>query len=529
MKNIVVGGSTYPFHIGTGLRSMVSRYSRFLVRWGWFAVLAILLTTICSYYIPDTMIPDSYQATLQVQVRAGESRDPTLRKPFTTAAFFAGLLQSPGILDMALTQLHKLPQFQTLQLNTLQAGMVTAVSVPNTNIVLLSVTGPSAKDASLIVTAVYYALSDKIQLDRDSIIDGITVKLGEEMRQVRIDEATTLATLQQLQASGQTGTRQYSELSNLYAAQRERIGEISNLQLSLLEGSYGNLVSLNNNMPDVVTVPGSASTRTNRMILSPLVGLIMGLGGALVASQFSMRLPLRGKKRSDILPHVVTVIPQLQNLDELRLSVLTRKAAACCLPLLRRLRYQAGEYERKMQLVCVTSPMPGEGKSTVAVSLAIAAAQSGLKTALIDANVRRPVLHDYFQLANTHGLLDSIQALAQDSSNTLPLVETPISRLHVLPVGVVDGKQAEDGWEEPLRIDGLQPLWAMLRQHMDMIIVDGPALLHDTNSVNLLGLGDATVLVIDAQNGHSAFALESEARLKEMGIFFNVLLNRSVS
>lgn len=537
MKNIVVDGSAYLFGTGTGLRRKLLRYSKFLLSWGWFVLLCVLLTTISSYYIPDNVIPDRYQATLQVQIRNGESHDPSLRIPFTTSAFFAGLLQSPGILQQALTQLHKLPQFQTLQLNTLQAGMITATAVSNTNIVLLSATGTSAKDASLIVAAVYYALSDRIQLDRDSIIDGITVKLGAEMQQVQADEATTWATLQQLQATGQAGSRQYSELSNLYAAQRARIADISKLQLSLQEGGYGNFVSLNNSTPDVVTLPGSASTRTNRMLLSPLVGLIMGLSGALVASRFSMRLPLRGKKRTYGLSPVVAVIPQLRNLHELGLTTLTRRAASCCLPLLRRLRYQAGEYEQKMQLICVTSPLLREGKSTSAVSLAIAAAQSGLNTVLVDANVQHPVLHNYFQLSNMPGVLDTMQAPVYGS--VIPhnhkglslrelLAETPIPRLRVLPIGRTNENQAGDV-REPLPINGLQSLCTMLRREMDMIIVDGPALLHDSNSVNLLGLADATVLVIDAQNGHRAFARQAEARLKEMGVFFTVLLNRAES
>ena len=57
----------------------------------------------------------------------------------------------------------------------------------------------------------------------------------------------------------------------------------------------------------------------------------------------------------------------------------------------------------------VTSAMPGEGKSTVAVNLARALAQTGRSVVLVDADLRAPVLHRVFGLPNTKGLTTILQ------------------------------------------------------------------------------------------------------------------------
>jgi len=594
MSNIVVGSAN---DAGlTGLKAKAQSYGRFLLRWGWFVVFSMILTTICSCYIPDIATPDSYQASYQVQITsagAGGSVNAT-----QATSFFAGLLQSSGVLNLALSKLHTYQQFKDLQLSDLQGGLVMASVVKGSNFVSLSAHSDSPQNASIIVVTIYQTLIDKIRTDRNNVIDNINTSLNEELKAVEGDAANTFATLQQLQATRQTDTHQYSDLSNLYTVQRDRIRAIIASQVSLQQQGYDNLVRVMNNSPVVTTVPGGGATRSDRLTLSPLVGFIMGLGGALAASRFSSRLPLRGKKRELILPHILTVVPALQQLKEDRLSVLTQSAASHCMPLLRRLRYQASEHEKRMQMITVTSPRQHEGKSTIATSMAIAAAQSGLNTILVDANPRRPVIDQYFQLPKTQGTLDTIQSLAMGSivSNTgeispsgspgrpqgiaptvatnrppkdlrtivgaipcgrpgepeayftrivpcgrprgpdglispvLPIVlETSIPKLSVLPIGVQVEQEESSPLYEPLRIDGLRPLSELLRTQAEIIIFDGPSLLHDTNLANLAALSDAVVLVVDAQKSQSDSVLEAEALLTEMGIFFTVLLNRTAT
>ena len=62
------------------------------------------------------------------------------------------------------------------------------------------------------------------------------------------------------------------------------------------------------------------------------------------------------------------------------------------------------DFDRRLRVILVTSPSPSEGKSTVAAHLAIAHAEQGRKTLLIDGDLRRPSIHRKFDFTPSSGL-----------------------------------------------------------------------------------------------------------------------------
>jgi Mrp family chromosome partitioning ATPase len=497
---------------------------RFVFRWGWFIFLSMILTTVCSYFIPDLVSYDSYQATLQVQVPVGSG---TSVQGTTTTAFFAGLLQSPGVLDLALTRLHTYQQFKAYLLVDLQGGRVTATVIKGTSVIQLSGYGDTPRDATLIISAVYDALIQKIQKDRASVINGINARLNAELAQVQANMVQTATTLEQLKETNQTTSSQYTLFANQYSAQKQQLQEINVGLATLKQEEYDNLLAVASSTSTVTTLPAANSTKTDRLVLSPFVGLIMGLGGALVASRFSTRLPLRGKKRDAVLPRVAAVVPLLRISKEQQMHSLVGHASRL-LPLLRSLRYEAVEHEQRLQMITVTSPKVGEGKSTIAVFLAVAAAQSGLNTILVDANPRRPILHTCFRVPGTDGILNTIRSLGWGTIGSSPLQPTSVPKLTVLPIGHMHTNLA-DLREEPFRVDGLQPFIELLRQQAELIVCDGSSLLYDADISALIGLSDTVVLVVDAQTGQSTAVLDAEARFAEIGVSFAIVLNRTLS
>jgi Mrp family chromosome partitioning ATPase len=179
-------------------------------------------------------------------------------------------------------------------------------------------------------------------------------------------------------------------------------------------------------------------------------------------------------------------------------------------------------------VIAVTSPRGHEGKSTVATSLAIAAAQSGLRTLLVDANPERPILHSWFQLPNTNGILDAIRSLATGVAGSSPIVSTNIPKLGFIPIGRSIQRKPSDAQKELLRINGLQPFTELLSNQTDLIIFDGSSLLNDTTSINLVSLSDVAVLVMDAQKSKSSRVLAAEDLLSKMGVPYVTVLNRTL-
>lgn len=509
-------------------QARLAQSSKSLLRWGWFVILSMIVITVCSKLIPDSLSTDTYQATYRVQVQLPRGLTGSLDTNATTA-LFAKLFVSPGTLSLALPELNHLQQFQYLQLSDLQ-GSVTAIPVLDTNLILLNATSDTAHDATMIVSDIYQALLQKVHTERTAVVNGLQEELLSELKSAQTDVANSTTVLQNLVTTGKAATFQYRFLSDLHREQQHQVDNMNAALVSLgQQGFFGSndILQLSTNNPDITTIPATQPTQGQRIALSPLVGLITGLSGALLASRFSNRLPLRGKKREMVIPSIMAIFPVLPKSRKNRLQVL-QQTSSQSLPLLRRLRYQAGEHEKRLQLIAITSPKGREGKSTIATSLAISSAQSGLRTLLVDADSRRPILHTWFQLPNTAGTLNAIRSFGTGSVGPSPILSTSITKLDLLPIGNANQK-GSDTLEGGLQIDGLRPFTDLLRSQTDLIIFDAPSLFSSADTVNLASLSDVVLLVVDAKSSQSTKVLEAEALLSEMGVSVATVLNRAMS
>lgn len=513
-------------------RSWLIPYAKILLHWGWFVVLSIILTTLCSSFLHDIPSANSYQATLQVQLSMPNATQDAL---VATTTAFSDLFTSPNTLSLVL------PKHPELQLSDLE-GLVSATPLANTNLILLNTLGDTPQGATTLTIDVYQALVLEINTTRSLVVNELDAALQAELKQCENDLATSTVELQNISAMDQESSSQYQLLNILNTEQQNRVTAISKLLVTLekqriasndtttLSSNSPDLgdetLTLNNNTPVITTVAGTEPTQSQRIGLSPLVGLIMGVGGVLLASRFSNSLSLRGQRRKMVLPHIIAVIPAMPELRENRLQVL-KQMSSQCLTLLRRLRYQASEYEKRLQMITITSPKGREGKSTIATSLAIASAQSGLRTLLVDANPQRPVLHLWFGLPNTTGTLDSIRSLAAGMNDPAPLLNTFTMKLSLLPIGYLWRKGPSALLHEPLRVDGLRSLIELLRNQADVIIFDAPSLLNDAGAANLVMTSDAVLVVVDAQRSQSTTVLEAEELLSRIGVSFSTVLNRA--
>jgi Mrp family chromosome partitioning ATPase len=509
-------------------RTRVVQSIRFTFRWGWFILLAIILTTVATKFIPDSPSLSVYQATFQVEVQLPAGTGFISENQST--ALYTKLFTDPDTLNYALPSIAKQQDFKGIDLSTLQS-FISASPVTGTRYFQLSAIATKVSDAKTLVTLVYQAFMDKYHSDRSGVVNGLERALVAQRVQVQSDISSTNYQLQTLKAEGRDNTSQYQYYLAFYRRQQQIQNSI-NTELAALsqQGTGSNdILQLVNSTPTITSIPGKAPTMSQRLALSPLVGLIMGLGGALLASQFSNKLPLRGKKREMILPHVSAIMPVLPDLNNSRKRIQVLKDTSLeSYPLLRRLRYQAEEYEQRLRVIAVTSPRGHEGKSTVATSLAIAAAQSGLRTLLVDANPERPILHSWFQLPNTNGILDAIRSLATGVAGSSPIVSTNIPKLGFIPIGRSIQRKPSAAQKELLRINGLQPFTELLSNQTDLIIFDGSSLLNDTTSINLVSLSDVAVLVMDAQKSKSSRVLAAEDLLSKMGIPYVTVLNRTL-
>lgn len=118
--------------------------------------------------------------------------------------------------------------------------------------------------------------------------------------------------------------------------------------------------------------------------------------------------------------------------------------------------------------IAVTSPSPGDGKSFVAANLAMSFSDAGFRTVLVDADTRRGVLHEMFQLPMGPGLTEY---LSHAESLTTVIHATPHERLSILSRG-----EKQKNSPELLTSPALPALAAELRQRFDVVVFDTPPL-----------------------------------------------------
>jgi len=176
-------------------------------------------------------------------------------------------------------------------------------------------------------------------------------------------------------------------------------------------------------------------------------------------------------------------------------------------------------------ILVITSPGPGEGKTTITRQLGSVIGDASRRVLLIDGDRHRPRLHTLFGLSNTHGLnnlLEDTRAVEEYSPEAfgVPCADG----LHVLPSGPrSDGR---DVLYSPFGCARLAKLLARLRRQFAVILIDTPPLLECPDARVFGRLSDGVILVVRAgQTSTEAVSLCSERLQEDGSIVLGTVLN----
>lgn len=226
------------------------------------------------------------------------------------------------------------------------------------------------------------------------------------------------------------------------------------------------------------------------IILGLIVGTAMGMGLALVFEYIddSVKLPedvveIWPLARLGMVPSFKLegdrrIIDKLSPTDPLSEAYRAIRAA---------LRFSS--LDRPLRTLAVSSALPAEGKSTVAMNLAITAAREGLNVLVVDADLRRPTQHRAFpSISNNKGLTD---VLAGGATLEDAVQDPGVPGLSVLTSGATPPDPGQ-----LVASQRMKELLGQLSARWDLVIVDTPPALVVGDALTLAPLVDGLVLVV---------------------------------
>lgn len=221
--------------------------------------------------------------------------------------------------------------------------------------------------------------------------------------------------------------------------------------------------------------------------LAFVLGLVVGVGLALLIEYLDTTIKHKEDVEDRLGLPVLASVPRIQTRrEELYLEGDNQSAFA---ETFRKLRTALQLYGAQVtnRTILVTSPLSSEGKSTTAVNLAAVFAYTGSHTVLVEADLRRPKLHQHYTIRDMNGLT---MALLQRIDLDHAIMPTNIPHLDCIPAGAIPPNPVE-----LLGSGSMHAILEDLRGRYETIIIDAPPMLPVADATTIVPRVDAAVLV----------------------------------
>ena len=266
------------------------------------------------------------------------------------------------------------------------------------------------------------------------------------------------------------------------------------------------------------TAADAATPGWTYLVAGGLIGFLLGLVLAFILEGLSGRVRDSKEVERDLGTPVLGSVPMFR---EARGALVSRDdpstAAAEAFRMLRSaLLYRAQD---DVRVLMVTSGGIGDGKSTTAANLAVTLAQADKKVILVSADLRRPSLHEYFDVATDKGL-----AQALSNGGHPPVVPTGVENLALIPSGPPVEASAH-----LFETSAFPAMIRTCREQADFVIVDAPPLAI-SDPLLMAPYMDGVMLVVDASEATRGGLERIRDMLGRIGFKpFGAVLNRQRS
>lgn len=352
--------------------------------------------------------------------------------------------------------------------------------------------------------------------------------LTQELNKARAQEAYLEKQYAQAQQAAVALQGRFEEIGML---QRE-VDRLLNFNHTLLD--HINSIDINQNQSDVrvevVSRPQAAKQpvaprATVVLVISLFSGSLLGAASVYVVDVLDDRFRSLDEMKTQLQTPILAMIRQLEPHQETGLDALQVHVAPDAVEseAFRTLRTTVAFSGDDLECVAISSSEPGDGKTTVAANLGLCFAQSGRRTLLIDADLRRPGLTRLFELKGQQGLAELLRGEAPlATAAPSAIYRIGAENLDVIPSGT-----------RPLDPTGLLSSarfaellsWAIARY--DQVLIDSPPMLVASDAAVVGRVAGGLMLVVQPRKNHRRLVVRAIEEARAVGLnLIGVILNR---
>lgn len=502
----------------------IKKYIALIWHWSWLVILGSLLAGGVTFLVNANTTP-IYRSTTRLMIdQAPSSTGGTSYADVLTiekiSQTYVTLVTTSNILSPTIQQLE-LP-YSVEQLRRL----VSAAAPVDTQIINITVedTNPfRAKDIADTIAREFIAYNSQTQADRYQ--EPVTTLETERQNTGNIIEGLQTE-INGLTALENRTPEQESRLSRLETQLKEAqlnytniFNKLQDLRIRAATESNNLLVVENG---DINRSPVRPRTEVNT-ILAVLVGGMFSLAIIFLVDYLDDSIKSPDEVVEDTGLSAIGVIAYIKGekpADRL-ITHLTPRAPTSEAYRVLRTNLEFATVDNKLRNLLVTSPSPGEGKSTTAANLATVLAQAGHRVILIDADLRRPSQHKILEVPNNQGLTTAL--LDSETPITYHIQNTRVPGLRLMTSGPLPPNPAE-----LLRSHRMSQVLEELKDEADIVLIDTPPALTVADA-SILGprLNGVVLVGKIGSTRRDAIIQAQDTLVKTGGNIFGVVLNRA--
>lgn len=422
------------------------QYWDILRRWLWLLALGTVLAGGTAYVVSQLTTP-IYRATATLMINQSTGATPVTD--------YTSLLTSQQLAQTYVELIKKRPTLdaviQNLKLDETPErllGQINVAIVRNTTLLTIDVDDPTPSRAKAIADEIARVFVAQVAETQHQRFKSSEDNLQSQMTQLQSDIVSAQKSLDLAHAATPPNQPEVSRLDSIVAQYQT--------SYTNLLSSFEALRTQEARTSDNVSVAESALLPKNPIsprtllntLLAAVVGAMLAVGIAFLVEYLDVTVKTPGDLAELELTNIGTV-GRIKVTDPSDGLVVAKDPRSPIAEAFRSLRTNIQFYsvDRPLRVILVTSPGPGDGKSTIAANLAAALAQGGQSVMLLDADLRRPSIHRLMGLSNNLGMTS---ALLREGGSLDDVVCSSSVQMIPLPKIVLCDTMVDANWRDSL-------------------------------------------------------------------------------